>query len=71
MIYETLQFEIRDRVAFITLNRPDAANSLNLKMTNELMEAAIRCDRDPGVRAVMMTATVKMFCAGCDLKAFA
>ena len=71
MNYETLQFEIRDRVACITLNRPDAANSLNLKMTNELMQAAIRCDSDSRVRAVMITATGKMFCAGGDLKAFA
>ncbi len=71
MNYETLQFEIRDRVACITLNRPDAANSLNLKMTKELMQTAICCDSDPGVRAVMITAKGKMFCAGGDLKAFA
>ena len=70
MIYETIKFEILEHVACITLNREEAANALNLKMAEELMEAAIRCDTDEQIRAVLITARGKMFCAGGDLKVF-
>jgi 2-(1,2-epoxy-1,2-dihydrophenyl)acetyl-CoA isomerase len=71
MEFETLLFEVRDGVAQITLNRPDAANSIDVRLARELMEVAIRCDEDAKVRAVLMTGTGKRFCAGGDLKAFA
>ncbi|MGH7933022.1 MAG: enoyl-CoA hydratase/isomerase family protein [Candidatus Binataceae bacterium] len=66
-----LLFEVRDRVAYLTLNRPDAANALNLEMVQELEEASLRCDEDSAIRAVLMTGAGKMFCGGGDLKAFA
>lgn len=71
MPYITLLFEVRDSVAHVTLNRPDAANSLNMQMARDLMDVMLRCDSDPAVRAVVLTATGKMFCAGGDLKSFA
>lgn len=71
MSYNTLLFSIDDHIARITLNRPDAANSLNLEMAKELAEVAIICDTTPSVRAVLLTATGKMFCAGGDVQAFA
>src|SRR6266576_3291302 len=64
-------FEIRNHVAHITLDRPDAANALNVEMVKELEEVSLRCDEDPAVRAVLMTGAGKMFCGGGDLKAFA
>ncbi len=70
MPYETLLFETSGNVARITLNRPDAANSLNEAMARELMLAAIRCDEDPDIRAVLLTGAGKMFSAGGDLKTF-
>ena len=70
MTYETLLFEVSDGLAKITLNRPGAANSLNGAMAHDLMMAAIQCDEDPDIRAVLLTATGKMFCAGGDLKTF-
>ena len=70
MTYETLLFEVSDGLAKITLNRPGAANSLNGAMAHDLMMAAIRCDEDPDIRAVLLTGTGKMFCAGGDLKTF-
>ena len=69
--YDTLLFEVSGNVARITLNRPDAANSLNESMGRELMLAAIRCDEDPDIRAVVLTGAGKMFSAGGDLKSFA
>jgi 2-(1,2-epoxy-1,2-dihydrophenyl)acetyl-CoA isomerase len=69
--YSTLLFDLRDNVAHITLNRPDAANGINLEMASELRHAARRCATDPEIRAVLLSGAGKMFCAGGDLKAFA
>jgi 2-(1,2-epoxy-1,2-dihydrophenyl)acetyl-CoA isomerase len=71
MAFETLLLDVRDGVAKITLNRPDAANALSLQMAKDLMAAATQCDEDPAVRAVLITATGRMFCAGGDLGGFA
>ncbi len=68
--YSTLLFETRDNVARITLNRPDAANSLNLQLAKDLMEVALTCSEDPNVRAVLIRGAGKTFCAGGDLKEF-
>lgn len=70
MTYSTLLFDVRDNVATITLNRPDAGNAMNGEMTRELADAALRCDIDPTIRAVLITGAGKMFCPGGDLKVF-
>ena len=70
MSYETIEFEIKEHVALITLNREEAANALNVQMADELMDAAIRCDTEKSVRTVLITARGKRFCAGGDLKVF-
>lgn len=70
MTYECLDFQIDNQVATITLNRPENANSLNLQLGSELHDAAVRCDTSKEVRAVIVTGTGKMFCAGGDLAAF-
>jgi 2-(1,2-epoxy-1,2-dihydrophenyl)acetyl-CoA isomerase len=69
--YENLLFEVGDGVATLTLNRPEAANGIDLALGRDLMQAAIRCDEDPSIRAVVLTGAGRMFCAGGDLKAFA
>lgn len=69
--YATLQLEIRDSVAWITLNRPDAANALDHAMARDLLEVAGICDTDRSVRAVVLTGTGKVFSPGGDLKSFA
>jgi enoyl-CoA hydratase/carnithine racemase len=58
---ETLLFEKNDGVAKITLNRPGAANGINLAKAKELLNVAIDCDDDPEVRAVLITGAGKMF----------
>ena len=70
MTYETLIFDITDSIATITLNRPDAANAMNPLMARELSAIAIQCDESPDIRAVVVRATGKMFCAGGDLGVF-
>jgi 2-(1,2-epoxy-1,2-dihydrophenyl)acetyl-CoA isomerase len=71
MTYETIRFAADDGVARITLARPDHANALDLTMMRELMEAAIACDEDPSVRAVLIDSEGRLFCAGGDLAEFA
>jgi len=70
MEYKTLLFDVRDHVAHITLNRPDAANSINDEMGKDLMHAALRCDEDPEIRAALISGAGKIFSGGGDLKAF-
>jgi len=71
MQYSTILFEVQDHVARITLNRPDAANAINVEMAKDLMHASLQCDEDPAIRAVIITGNGRMFCAGGDLKSFA
>ncbi len=66
-----VEFEVRGHVAYITLNRPDAANALNAEVARQLDNAALRCDENQDVRAALLTGAGKMFCGGGDLKAFA
>jgi 2-(1,2-epoxy-1,2-dihydrophenyl)acetyl-CoA isomerase len=71
MSYDSLVFEVKDGVGLISLNRPDEGNAITLEMANEMLDVARRCDEDPEVRAVVLTGSGKMFCAGGDLKVFA
>lgn len=70
MSYATLRLERMGAVARITLDRPDAANAMNLELCGELLDCATELDEDPGTRAVVVTGAGKMFCAGGDLGAF-
>jgi 2-(1,2-epoxy-1,2-dihydrophenyl)acetyl-CoA isomerase len=69
--YENLRLELSEGVARITLARPRAANTIDLALARELADAALRCDEDAAVRAVLVTGEGRMFCAGGDLTAFA
>ncbi|HLW71467.1 MAG TPA: enoyl-CoA hydratase-related protein [Candidatus Binataceae bacterium] len=66
-----LLYEVRDHVAHLTLNRPEAANALNYELAAALEEASLKCGEDPAVRAVLITGAGKLFCGGGDLKSFA
>ena len=71
MQYSTILFEVKNNVARITMNRPEAANALNAEMGKDLMHAALRCSEDSNIRAVVLTGTGRMFSGGGDLKSFA
>lgn len=70
MSYKTLKFEQDGHLAIITLNRPEQMNAMDMLMSEELLDAALRCDTDRQIRAAVITGAGKMFCAGGDLKAF-
>ena len=67
MGYEEIDFEIREAIAIITLDRPDRLNAFTGTMGRELGSAYRRCDRDDRVRAVVVTGAGRAFCAGADL----
>jgi 2-(1,2-epoxy-1,2-dihydrophenyl)acetyl-CoA isomerase len=69
--FDTLKLEIEGGVAHLTLNRPDDANALNLPMAKDFLDAALHCTTHAEVRAVLLDAVGKMFCAGGDVKSFA
>jgi len=60
--------EIRDRVAVITLNRPEARNSLSDYLTPALRRMIKQCGEDPNVGALLITGAGTAFCAGGDVK---
>ncbi|NGQ95777.1 enoyl-CoA hydratase [Brevibacillus sp. SYP-B805] len=66
---QTISFDVRNHVATIVLNRPEAANAMNIDMAKALMHAAIECD-SPNVRAVIITGSGNVFSVGGDLKSF-
>ncbi len=69
MDYEQIAYEVADRVATITLDRPDALNAFTTQMLAELLDAFDRIDADDDVRAVIVTGRGRGFCAGADLSA--
>ncbi len=67
MAYETILYDVSDRVLTITLNRPDRLNAFNEQMRVELTDAFDRADADDDVRAIIITGAGRGFCAGADL----
>jgi 2-(1,2-epoxy-1,2-dihydrophenyl)acetyl-CoA isomerase len=71
MTYDNLIYELKDGVATLTLNRPDAYNALNLGLGKDLFHATLEADEDANVRCIVVTGAGKAFCAGGDVKDFA
>lgn len=68
MSYQTLLLEIRDNIAFLTVNRPDKLNALNDLVVAELHQAARSIAADAAVRGVILTGSgPKAFVAGADI----
>jgi enoyl-CoA hydratase/carnithine racemase len=64
-------YEVRDRIAVITLNQPEKRNPLSAAMLHDITAALQEAKRDDGVRVVILTgAGDKAFCAGADLSGF-
>lgn len=62
--------DISDRVAVITLNRPEQRNALNRHVRKALPEAITACDENDDVDVMILTGADPAFCAGVDLKEF-
>jgi enoyl-CoA hydratase/carnithine racemase len=68
MGYSQISYEVSEKIATITLNRPDKLNAFTRVMMDEMIDAMDRVDGDDDVRAVIFTgAGERAFCAGADL----
>jgi enoyl-CoA hydratase/carnithine racemase len=67
MSFETIRYEVSDRVALLTLHRPDKLNAFTGQMCDEMIAAFDLADTDDDVRAVILTGAGRAFCAGADL----
>jgi 2-(1,2-epoxy-1,2-dihydrophenyl)acetyl-CoA isomerase len=65
---QSIKLIIQNKVAYITLNRPEVFNSFNREMALLLQETFDQCEQNEDVRAIVLTGEGKAFCAGQDLK---
>lgn len=65
--YETIIYEVSNRVALIRLNRPEMMNALEAALARDLVDAVRRAGTDPDVGAIVITGTGKVFSSGGDL----
>ncbi len=68
---ENVLLEVRDGIAHLTLNRPEAANGINDGLAHDLMAATTAISLDDRVRVVLLSGNGSRFCGGGDVKAFA
>lgn len=69
MTYQDLRYEVDDRVAILTLDRPDRLNALGRRLVGEIVEAIRAADRDDDVRVIVVTGDGdKAFSVGYDIK---
>lgn len=67
---DPIEFDVEDKIAYLTLNRPDVGNAIDLPLASAFLKAVIRCDQDKGIRCVVIRGSGRLFCAGGDLQAF-
>ena len=67
MVYQTVRYEVDERILTLTLNRPDQLNAFTPQMADELVEAFNQASDDDDVGAVVVTGEGRAFCAGMDL----
>ena len=71
MKYETIILERKDGIGYLTLNRPDRANTISLQLMREVVGAMEEVEADAEYRVVILTGAGKHFCGGADLRDFA
>jgi len=68
MQYEQIAYEVTQKRAIITLNRPEQRNALSLRLHEELAHALLEADEDDAVSCIILRGAGKDFCGGVDLK---
>src|SRR5918911_2113582 len=68
MSYKCLLYDVQDRIAMLTLNRPDRLNALGDTLREDLHDAVRRCTADPNVSVLVITGAGRGFCSGGDVK---
>jgi enoyl-CoA hydratase len=67
MAYELVLYDVNDRVATVTLNRPEKLNALSGQLQAEIIAAMKEAEADPAVRVIVLKGQGRAFCAGYDL----
>ena len=68
MDFDNIEFQLKDNVAVLTLNRPHALNGFNVDMHEETSSAMKQIENNKGVRCLLITGSGRAFCVGQDLK---
>ena len=68
MAYTSILTETHGQVGLVRLNRPQAMNALNPQLMQELLQALTGFDADPGIGAMLLTGSERVFAAGADIK---
>jgi len=63
----SVEYEVKDKIAYITLNRPEKGNALNEQMFHELVEACQKYNDDPSALVGIISGNGRGFCSGIDL----
>ncbi len=69
MTYQCLLYDVQDRIATLTLNRPERLNALGGTLREDLYDAVIKAAADPHVGVLVITGAGRGFCSGGDVKA--
>ena len=67
MAYATILTETRDRVRYVTLNRPERRNALSLELQNELLDALTATEQDEEAGCIVIRGAGPAFCSGFDI----
>jgi len=71
MNFNSIEYAVSERIATITLNRPESLNAIDADMPTELRDAVAMADRDRNVHVIILTGAGDAFCSGYDLKHYA
>ncbi len=66
-MYETIKYEIRDNIAYVTVSRPEALNAISTTVLTELKDVFQKIENDPEAKIVILTGEGKAFVAGADI----
>lgn len=66
-MFETLKYEVKDGIAYVTVNRPKSLNALSTEVLDELIAAFDKLDKDPEVQIAILTGEGRAFVAGADI----
>ncbi|MEE1757811.1 crotonase/enoyl-CoA hydratase family protein [Streptomyces sp. SP18BB07] len=64
----TVLYEVKDRKAYLTLNRPERLNAIDFRMPGDIAAAVRRANEDPAVHVIVLQGAGRAFCSGYDLK---
>jgi len=67
MAEPVLLYEVKDNIAYMTMNRPEKLNAVNGELSDALRETWDRIEKDPDVRVAILSGAGKSFCAGADI----